>query len=244
MGLIFRWSLRVFLVLAGLSLLAIIAAYYLAARSLPDYSATHPVPGLTAPVEIVRDNSSVPHIFGATDNDVFYGLGFAHAQDRLWQMMTMRRTVQGRLSELFGEVTLDTDILMRRLDLYGHSQRAVPLQTPETRAALTSYAAGVNAWLRRVNEQALGRGAPEFFWFRPEIAPWQPADSIAVSKLMALQLSSHISQEVLRTRLVFALSDERLRDLLPDDPSKGIAALDYADLFRDGAMPRLSLIHI
>ncbi len=228
MGWIFRWSLRVFLALAGLALLTLVILYYLAARSLPDYSATYQVPGITAPVEIVRNNSGVPHIFGASDNDVFYGLGFAHAQDRLWQMMMMRRTAQGRLSEILGTRTLQTDILMRRLDIYGHAQRAANTQTPQTRAALAAYAAGVNAWLRTINEQALGRGAPEFFWFRPEIAPWQPADTIALVKLRALQDSSHMAQEVLRTRLFYQLPEDRLPDLLPDDPSPGVAALNYA----------------
>jgi penicillin amidase len=77
------------------------------------------VPGITAPVEIVRNNDDVPHIFGKTEADVFFALGFAHAQDRLWQMTMLRRTAQGRLSELFGAATLPIDELMRRLDLYG-----------------------------------------------------------------------------------------------------------------------------
>lgn len=233
MGLIFRWSFRLFMALAALALLSLFVIYYLASRSLPDYSATYDVPGLTAPVEIVRNNSGVPHIFGQTDADVFYGLGFAHAQDRLWQMMMMRRTVQGRLSELFGRRTLETDTLMRRLDLYGHAQRSAAQQTPETRAALAAYSAGVNAWLRTINEQALGRGAPEFFWFRPEIAPWRPTDSIALQKLRALQDSAHMAQEVLRTRLFYRLPEERLPDILPDDPSPGVAALDFAALLDD-----------
>ena len=73
---------------------------------------------LGAPVEIVRDNSNVPHVFGQSDPDVFFGLGYAHAQDRLWQMTTMRRAAQGRLSEVFGTRTIETDKLLRRFDLY------------------------------------------------------------------------------------------------------------------------------
>ncbi len=83
--------------------LAVVAALLVrGCRSIPDYDATIEVAGISAPVEIVRDNANVPHIFGATDPDVYFALGFAHAQDRLWQMMTLRRTAQGRLSELFG----------------------------------------------------------------------------------------------------------------------------------------------
>ncbi len=227
----FRWLLRIFLGLALLAGLALVLASWLAARSLPEYDTAHSVEGITAPVEIIRDNASVPHIFGDTDADVFYGLGFAHAQDRLWQLMMLRRTAQGRLSEIFGERTLRTDELLRRLDIYPLATRAVERQDDRTRAMLEAYADGINAWLRHVNEDARGRGAPEFFLFAPRLAPWQPADSIAVMKLMGLQLSGHIQEEVLRARVSLVLPEDRVRTILPDVPGAGIAALpEYASL--------------
>ncbi len=76
----------------------------------------------------MRNNDNVPHIFGATDGDVYFALGFAHAQDRLWQMTMLRRTVQGRLSEVFGARTVKIDELMRRYDLYGLAQQSVAVQ--------------------------------------------------------------------------------------------------------------------
>ena len=209
-------------------------------RSLPDYSDSFEVPGLSAPVEIVRNNAGIPHIFGETDADVFYALGFAHAQDRLWQLTMLRRTAQGRLSELFGARTLRTDELLRRLDIYGHAQRSVAAQDDATREMLDAYAAGVNAWLRTVNEQALGRGAPEFFLFPPDIAPWQPADSIAVVKLLSIQLTGSLEQEVIRARASLSVPMDRLADLLPDDPSKGIAELDFAALLPDADLTQLA----
>ncbi|EKE43491.1 penicillin amidase family protein [Oceaniovalibus guishaninsula JLT2003] len=231
----FRWSLRIFAGLALLALLAGALAYWFAARSLPDYDTTVEVEGLTAPVEIVRDNADVPHIFGDSDPDVFFGLGFTHAQDRLWQMTLMRRTAQGRLSEIFGQRTLKTDELLRRLDIYNLASQSVAAQSPETLAALDAYAAGVNAWLAQVNTGARGRGAPEFWLFPPEIAPWQPADSLAILKLMGLQLSSHLTEEVLRARVSLALEDEaRIEDIMPDVPGPGIASLPpYAALVPD-----------
>lgn len=232
MALTFRWLLRLFTALVVLALLALAIAYWFASRSLPDYNADLAVAGITAPVEIVRNNSNVPHIFGETDADVFFGLGFAHAQDRLWQMTMLRRTAQGRLSELFGERTVKIDELLRRLDLYNLAVQSVASQDPATLTALKAYSAGVNAWLAQVNEDALGRGAPEFFLFSSQIAPWQPADSLAIVKLMGLQLSSHLEEEVLRARTSLLLPNERLRDILPDAPGAGIAALpQYAQLF-------------
>ncbi|PIE10419.1 MAG: penicillin acylase family protein [Rhodobacterales bacterium] len=229
---LFRWLFRIAAGLVALTTLTILLIYWFAARSLPDYDATQEVSGISAPVEIVRDNANVPHIFGETDEDVFFGLGYAHAQDRMWQMTFMRRAVQGRLSELFGTDTLQTDVLLRRLDLYTAARESLDDQSPATRAALTAYAAGVNAWLEEVRDGAKGRGAPEMWLFNHPIAPWSEADSLAITKLMALQLSSHLEEEVLRARLSLYLdADIRLQDLLPDAPGPGIGALPrYADL--------------
>lgn len=239
MPLIFRWLLRLTAVVIALAVLAVLLAYYLASQSLPDYNKTLAVRGLSAPVEIVRDNSDVPHVFGASDPDVFFGLGYAHAQDRLWQMTLMRRTAQGRLSEIFGTRTVKVDRLLRRLDIYRAAQTSLAVQDAYTRAALDAYAAGVNARLAEINADALGRGAPEMFLFNAPVAPWQPGDSLALVKLMSLQLSGHLQNEVLRARISLLLRDTpgRVLDILPDAPGSGVAALpEYAALFP--ALPR------
>jgi penicillin G amidase len=234
MAQMFRWLIRLVAGLIALIVLAVGMVYYLASQSLPDYDANVKVRGLSDQVEIVRDNANVPHIFAAaTDADVFFGLGYAHAQDRLWQMTTLRRTAQGRLSEVFGDRTVSIDRLLRRLDLYRLAQQSVAAQSPEARDALEAYAKGVNARLNEINDKALGRGAPEMFLFRTPVAPWQPADSVAVLKLMGLQLSGHLAAEVLRARTGLMLRNPaRLHDILPDVPGTGIAALpEYATLF-------------
>lgn len=240
---VFRWLLRI--TLGGLAVLAGAAAlmWYFASRSLPDYSATAEVAGISAPVEIVRDTANVPHIFGARDEDVFFALGYAHAQDRLWQMVMLRRSAQGRLSELFGARTLPIDMLMRRLAIHDLARSSVSAQDAPTTAALESYAAGVNAWLAQVNAGARGRGAPEMWLFNHPIAPWTPADSIAILKLMAVQLQSHLDAEVLRARVSLILPPERVADILPDVPGAGTAALpEYAAIVpRAGILPGSSV---
>ena len=243
MAVLFRWLVR----LTGGAILLVVAtvlvAWFLLSRSLPDYNKTLTIAGISAPVEIIRNNSNVPHIFGRADEDVFFGLGYVHAQDRLWQMTMLRRTVQGRLSEVFGARTIEIDKVMRRLDLYTLARQSVEVQDARTSAVLKAYAAGVNARLAEINDAALGRGAPEMFLFDNPIAPWQPADSIAIIKLMAVQLSAHLDNEVLRARTALTLPDAaRLADILPDAPGSGIAALpDYASLFPGAAFgPRLA----
>ena len=125
MALMFRWLIRLAVFLVALSVVVLVLVYWFAARSLPDYDDTVEVAGVSAPVEIVRDNANVPHVFAASDRDAYFGLGYAHAQDRLWQMTTLRRTAQGRLSEVFGTRTLNIDKLLRRLDLYGAARASV-----------------------------------------------------------------------------------------------------------------------
>ncbi len=230
----FRWLLKIFGALAALAVLVALGLYFFLSRSLPDYTESFAIPAVQGEVEIVRNTHNVPHIFAEHETDVFFGLGFAHAQDRLWQMQMLRRTAQGRLSEMFGRRTVRTDELMRRLDLYGLARSSVRAQDDQTQAALQSYADGVNAWLRESNDRARGRGAPEFFVFNAEMPLWQPADSLAILKLLSVQLNGQITREVLRARASLLVPEERLRDLMPDAPGSGVAALpDFATLFPD-----------
>jgi penicillin amidase len=159
------------------------------------------VAGLHAGIEILRDKHAVPYVIAGSRDDAAFGLGYSHAQDRLWQMETSRRFVQGRLSELFGTLTLSTDVTMRTLGLYPAAQQSVKHLSPEARRILESYAAGVNAFLannrgRLPIEFALAGDTPE---------PWTPADSLAVLKGMAYRLSGNASGETARVNLLSRL---------------------------------------
>ena len=226
--------MRLILSLAVLGALFFAFSWYVLSRSLPEYTKTVQLEQLIAPVEIVRDTANVPHIFGKNDHDTLFALGYAHAQDRLWQMTMLRRTAQGRLSELFGEATLPIDMTVRRLAIYSAARQSLSALRPDTLAKLDAYALGVNARLREINESALGRGAPEFFIFSKAISPWTAADSLAIVKLMGIQLSSHLHQEVLRARASLVLEGDRIKDLLPDMPGNSQADLiDFTRLFPD-----------
>ncbi|MEM6422732.1 MAG: penicillin acylase family protein, partial [Pseudomonadota bacterium] len=179
MARILTWLLRIAAVLGVVALVAGLGAAYLVSGSLPDYEADASLEGLQHPVSVIRDRFAVPHIRAESEADAYFALGVVHAQDRLWQMELNRRAAQGRLSTLLGARTTDLDLLIKTLDLYGHARRSVEHQSAETQAALEAYADGVNAWIRHIWREALGRGAPEFFVFSTEgIAPWQPADSL------------------------------------------------------------------
>ena len=246
---VFVWLMRITLSVAAAAGLLVSFAYFFLSQSLPDYSKTVEFSHVTEEIEIVRDTANVPHIFGKNDQDTLFALGYVHAQDRLWQMTMLRRTAQGRLSELFGAETLTVDMVVRRLGIYSASRASLSALRSDTMAKLEAYAKGVNARLEEINLGNLGRGAPELFLFSNFIAPWSPTDSLAIIKLMGLQLSSHLESEVLRARVSLILDDDLLKDLLPDVPGSGVAELnDFASMFpsllkqhASVAMPKHSL---
>lgn len=190
--------------------------------SLPQTDGTLTLLGLDGPVEVIRDGNGVPHIFADRVNDAYFALGFAHAQDRLWQMDFMRRTGAGRLSEVAGAATLRLDRLMRGLGLYRTAEANLAAISAETRALLEAYAAGVNAFIAEPG----GPLPPEFLILRYEPEPWRPADSLVWGRLMALQLSGNWRQELLRLRLAERLSEEQIAFLWPDYPTDAPVAIE------------------
>lgn len=242
MALAFRWLFRGFIGLSVLFFITLMLVYYFATRSLPDYNKNYEFHGLNGPVEVVRNTNNVPHIFAQNVEDVYFGLGFSHAQDRIWQMTMLRRTAQGRLSEIFGEETYEIDDFMRRLDLVNLSRASLDFQTEEVKDALQAYSAGVNAWLGVVKENALGRGAPEFFFFSPELEPWTPSDSLSILRVMAVQMSEHLRSEVVRAQVTLAVGPDRVGDILPDAPGKGSMALTELSSLLDKIPEKFSAI--
>jgi penicillin amidase len=233
MSLILRWLLRIFAVAMIALAVSATLGWYLVSRSLPDYGIKLRLAEIEGEVRITRDANAVPHIRATTDRDAFFAMGMVHAQDRLWQMELNRRTAQGTLSALFGARTVEVDRLVKTLDLYGLASRSLQFQTPETQAALIAYSEGVNAWIRHVNSQARGRGAPELFLFGGALSPWTPADSLAILKMMALRLSGAARHEVLRGKFLVNLPADKVGDILPDDPNPAVTTPErFSELFR------------
>jgi penicillin amidase len=198
-------------------------------RSLPAIEGEVIVAGLSAPVEIVRDADLVPHIFGANRLDALFGLGYAHAQDRLWQMEFQRRIGHGRLSEIFGRATVPQDRFLRTVG-FGRAARAAWERLPaDARAAIDAYVAGVNAFI------ATGSLPPEFtvLWFSPE--PWTGADVLVWVKMMAWDLSANYSFELMRHDLMARVGEERMAQLLPPYPAHGLSIVPSQRPPADGA---------
>ncbi|MEM9046346.1 MAG: penicillin acylase family protein [Pseudomonadota bacterium] len=241
MTIVLKYLLRLLLLVIAVMAIGGGVAWYLVSGSLPDYDRSWQVSGLDADVTIIRDANAIPHIRAESTADAWFALGVVHAQDRLWQMELARRAAQGRLSAYFGAQTVPLDRLAKTLDIYGRASASLSHQTPETRAALDAYAEGVNAWIRTINGQALGRGAPEFFLFTDGITPWVPQDSLAILKMLALNLTAAARHEIRRGQFQLSLPPDRVRDVLPDYPAgASTTAPRFSDLFpgaRFAALP-------
>ena len=195
---------------AGLLTVAVIGTYMSVRRSLPTIHGTTTVPGISAPIDIIRDADAIPHIFATTKADALFGLGYAHAQDRLWQMEFQRRIGYGRLCEIFGAAALPQDRFLRTVG-FGRAAKAAWDRTPEwAKQQVNAYVAGVNAFIASHHGAGL---PPEFTMLRFEPEPWTGVDVVVWVKMMAWDLSGNYSFELLRRDLVKAVGEERMRGL-------------------------------
>jgi penicillin amidase len=192
--------------------------------SLPQIEGTLTLAGLSAPVQVLRDGDGLVTIRAEGEADAAFALGFVHAQDRLWQMDAMRRIVAGRLSEVTGPATLDTDRLMRTLGLYRKAEESLALMAPEIRTLMQAYSDGVNGFLATRS----GALPPEFLLLGYEPEPWRPVHSLLWGQIMALRLSGNWRNELLRARLAGQLSEEQIEELWPAEPPDGPITLGAA----------------
>ena len=192
--------------------------------------------GPKAEITIARDRDGVPLITASDDDDLAFGLGFAHAQDRLFQMELLRRYGAGRLAEIFGPEALAIDRQMRVLGLYHAAEAEIAYLSPEVRRGLEAYAAGVNAYL------ATRQGAlpPEFLLLRFAPGKWRPADSLVWGKVMALQLEGDYRNELVRARLAATIPAADMAVLYPRYPKDAPTTLSaLLPIYRGLALDRL-----
>ena len=181
-----RWIARI-LAAAGAIVLLLAIAYgvnvYNGAHARAQTSGTISGLGLSAPVNVLRDDRGVPHIVAQNEHDLFFAQGYVEGSDRLFQMDLLRRYVKGELAEIFGKSALSADA----------GERAIPVRAivaaqwaeldAQSRQTYDAFADGVNAAMAReplpVEFRILG--------YRPQ--PWTPQDSLAVGMATVLDLT-------------------------------------------------------
>lgn len=157
--------------------------------------------GLAHEVSVVKDAHNVPHIIANDRIDAVRTLGYLHASERLWQMEVMRMAGQGRLSELFGEATVGTDIFIQTLDFVTPSKNSLNVLSDETITLLEAYSAGVNAFIERDVEGFTPRLQPEFMIIGHTPEKWESWHSLVILKVMALTLDHNMDKEIGRLAL-------------------------------------------
>jgi penicillin G amidase len=189
--------------------------------SFPQTTGELKVPGLSAAVDVKRDDYGVPQIYADTDEDLFRAQGYVQAQDRFYEMDVRRHMTAGRLSEMFGSAQVKTDSFLRTLGWRRVAQKEYDTKlSPATKRYLRAYAAGVNAYLKgkdgkqiSVEYAALGFTND----YRPE--KWTPADSVAWLKAMAWELRGNMQEEVDRSLMTSRLTGKQIDDLYPAYPT-------------------------
>ena len=205
---------KIFLFTALALTVLVIVGYGWLRTSLPQMEGTLTLNGIQNTVTIARDENAVPHITAKNMDDLMFGLGFAHAQDRLWQMEMNRRIGMGRLSEVVGESGLPADKLFRTLNFAGKAQKAYQNLPQDGKDALLSYASGVNAYL------ATRKGAlpSEYILTGLTPEPWQPLHSMVWLKMMSYDLGGNMRTELARAELMAQLSPAQVQELYPTYP--------------------------
>ena len=200
------------------TLLAILGFFfYLSYQSLPDYNKKLFANDIKSKIIIKTDPYAIPHITGNSDKETFFGLGYVHAQERLWQMTFLKRLSQGRLSEISGTKTVLLDSFMKSLDLQTLANEIFKNLPPDFKQILSFYSRGINLRLKEIQEQGLGRGSPEFFFYSPEVTPWRPVDSLAIFKLIEFLSSNKALKEIELTTLLFSsVPEKKLNHLIGD----------------------------
>jgi penicillin G amidase len=175
------------------------------------------VEALSAEATITRDQYGVPYINAANEADAMAALGYAHAQDRLWQMDVMRRAGEGRLAEIFGRGVVQYDALLRTVGFRRIAAEIVKKMPAKTRASVNAYCRGVNAFI----ESHQGRYPMEFdaLGYVPE--PWTPEHSVLISRLLAWELNTSYWTDIVFGDIQRRVDSVRFSQILPYYPSDG-----------------------
>lgn len=216
------------LLLILLTCIASGTGYWFVTRSFPETNGTIKLGAAGASilrnrVEVIRDPAGVPNIYADNSADLLFAQGYIHAQDRLWQMDLNRRLGNGQLSEIFGDTpfgdstTLEIDKFTRTIGLGRAARADFDVLDSETKRFLRAYADGVNSFLHShadnlpIEFNLLG--------YRP--ADWQPVDTLVWAKVIAFDGSGNFEDELMRSAMVDALGEPRVRQLIPSYPPSG-----------------------
>ena len=198
-----RWIRRVALALIVIVVIVLAIGWRLLAGSRPQTDGTVTVSGLSSPVTIVRDANGIPTITAQNRRDLAYALGYAHGQERFFQMDLQRRDAAGELAGLVGPKALPRDENHRRHRFRALAERVLASLPQHQRNLVDAYTQGVNAGLAHLSVRPW-----EYLLLDAKPQPWTNADSLLTIDAMYFDLN----QDGTNAR---ELNIARLRAVLP-----------------------------
>ncbi len=205
---IFGFLLLVALLVSGIYIFGTVSIE----RSLPQYEGEVEITELKRPINIYRDSFAVAHIEAETDEDAYYGLGYVHAEERLFQMDFARRIGQGRLAEVLGKEALIADKWSRTIGFNRIADEMWKMSSKETQKALIAYSQGVNAYI----ETHHGKFGFEFDALKYEPTWWRPTDCMLIGRLMSWEMNFSYWNDAAFGDIAQAVSREKLQSLMPN----------------------------
>jgi penicillin amidase len=175
-----------------------------------------------ATVEILRDRAGVPHIYAQSTGDLYFGLGVAMAQDRLWQMDRLRRRALGRQAEILGPAYIQSDLQHRAVGIPQIADREVQHIDAPTRGILERFVAGINRCI-----EEFGRTLPiEFALLDYEPEPFSVADCIAILRGEWWSLNGRLNTLAVGEAAKYLPEHLRAAFLTPEAPEHRILPTD------------------
>ncbi|MCR6524344.1 penicillin acylase family protein [Lysinibacillus capsici] len=219
-----KWLIVIAGIIAALALVAFIGFTWFMNKSKPVIDGELAVTILDQDVTVTRDEKGVPHIFAKTDADLYRAQGYVQAQDRLFQMDLARRQASGRLSEIIGEATVNTDKHFRTFSLRDAAEKSLAAYDDESKQVLEWYAEGVNAFIAQAKESNTLSYEFALLGYEPE--EWTVVDSLTIGKYMAYDLGGNWNTLAFRHWALQNFDEEKAKELFIKYPENASAIIE------------------
>ena len=193
-----------------------------ASQSLVPAFGVQPLKGLAQNVSVRRNSQGMPLIESSSFHDALFTLGYVHASDRFSQMVRLRLLAQGRLAELNGADALQTDRLMRSINLKKNASELYKSASPRLKRFFEVYARGVNAYVFRYRDKLPADLAQAGY----KAEYWKPEDSALIFSLLSFGMSTNLQEELNTLVLAQKVGTDKLPWLVPTYPGEALPSAE------------------
>lgn len=198
-------------ILAVLVILLFVSFLYIKSSLTPSYQGTVTLDEVANETEIYYTEHGIPHIYASSSEDAYFAFGYAHAQDRLWQMDLLRHVGSGRLSELFGKDLVDTDRYLRTMGVAEYAKTSsleYLTRNHESLNQVQSYVNGINAYIEN-NPKPL-----EHLVLGLEVEPFEIQNIFETLTYMSFSFQNAQMTDPFLTELTAKLDSSYMKDLM------------------------------